>query len=314
MALLFGMITTASSTRYTENALRSFLEFTPESRGARFILVDNDNSFTLTTDVSALDFSIIRNKQPRGFAHNVNQIVVQALASGCDLIMMNNDLELSHDWLPPLLCNEPTILSPLSNQQVPYGVSNIVLTTQRVAETILCQAHLSLDEFKKFPLAYRFMANSHVRSMQKGLQIPQLVLPYYCVKLPFQVMQETGLFDERYGLGGGEDYDYSLRALLAGFESRFAADSYIFHFGGKSSWDGPESLLQRQTREKTFKEHFAKIWGTPLLDFLLHEKSSSLSDLGFTELNPEPGKLRDHLEKILAAIPEKGVPLSKDWR
>jgi GT2 family glycosyltransferase len=193
-------------------------------------------------------------------------------------------------------------------------VSNIALTTQKVVETLICHAQLNLHDYLSFPSAYQFMALSHVRNIQKGLQIPQIVLPYFCIKIPYSILLAVGLFDERYGQGGGEDYDYSLRALLAGFETRYAADSYIFHFGGKSSWDGPESAEEREVRENKFKQHFRGIWGSSLFNFVLHENIASLTELGITELNPAPGQLRNFLLRILQASSDKGEPLSKDWR
>jgi len=316
MNTIFGMITTKASGVYTVNALRSFIQFTPEAfdSSAKFILIDNDNSFYASVDTKDLNISIIRNQEPKGFAHNVNQIIVKALETRASLVMMNNDLEFSQGWFGPLSYNNLSILSPLSNQQVPYVVSNVALTTQKVIETLVCHAQLNLDEYLSFPSAYQFMALSHVRNIEKGLHIPQIVLPYFCIKIPHSILQATGLFDERYGQGGGEDYDYSLRALLAGFETRYAADSYIFHFGGKSSWDGPESAEQREVRESKFKQHFIKVWGKPLLNFLLHEDSTDLLKLGITDLNPQPGQIRDFLLQILNASADKGEPLSKDWR
>ncbi|MCG7851586.1 MAG: hypothetical protein MIO92_03610, partial [Methanosarcinaceae archaeon] len=49
----------------------------------------------------------------------------------------------------------------------------------------------------------------------------------FCMLIKRAVIDKIGGMDERYGLGNFEDDDFSLRAALAGFESRIAEDCFV---------------------------------------------------------------------------------------
>ena len=100
------------------------------------------------------------------------------------------------------------------------------------------------------------------------------VLPFFCVRIPQQVAQAVGNFDERFGKAGGEDYDYCLRAYLAGFSVQFALRSYLLHFGGKSTYSGAESDVEQTAREEKFRSEFRQKWGDGLADLILREQQN----------------------------------------
>jgi hypothetical protein len=49
----------------------------------------------------------------------------------------------------------------------------------------------------------------------------------------------------------------------------FAADSYVLHFQGKSTWRGPESEEQRRLLDRAFLDAFRAKWGQRLLEVML---------------------------------------------
>jgi len=150
-------------------------------------------------------------------------MITEALATASDLFFMNNDVIYTDDWLTPLLGNDRAILSPVSNREVQYAGSAVVVSTQHVATTMVLKAPMDLSEYLESPRMFQALAEAH-RKTGSGY-LPLLVFPFFCVKLPLPVLQSVGKFDEAFGRAGGEDYDYALRAWLAGFEVKLALKS-----------------------------------------------------------------------------------------
>ena len=91
-----------------------------------------------------------------------------------------------------------------------------------------------------------------------------LSLPFFCVKVPFQIWSTVGQLDESFGKGGAEDNDYCLRAHEAGFSVEYALESYLLHFSGKSTWDGAETPDETKERDELYLTRFQGKWGEAL--------------------------------------------------
>jgi GT2 family glycosyltransferase len=100
---------------------------------------------------------------------------------------------------------------------------------------------------------------------------------FFCVKIPPIIYRSVGLFDTGFGQAGGEDDDYCIRTYLAGFHVAVATGSYLLHFGGRSTWNGPESIDEWRARERNFIGIFEKKWGPTLSRFLLFRDASILA-------------------------------------
>ena len=254
---LFSMVTTAGSARYTGHALRSFFQNTPLEAGDRVMLIDNDNSYQLSEFQERVD--ILKNPAPLGFAENANQAIDLALHYGADLYFLNNDIILPPRWLEPFLIPEPLILTPFSNRELQYETPAI--------NARMC---MELDDYLGHEEAFEKIAELHKNATNGYKKV--IVAPFFVVKLPLSVMREIGHFDESFGKGGGEDYDYCLRATLGGFSVAYAIQSYVLHFGGKSSWSGVETSAAQNERELKFRAVFASKWGMELLKLILFEE------------------------------------------
>lgn len=55
------------------------------------------------------------------------------------------------------------------------------------------------------------------------------ILIFYCVFISRKCINTIGVLDERYGLGGYEDNDYSYRSILAGMNNFISAKSTVLH-------------------------------------------------------------------------------------
>ena len=258
---IFAMITTRASSEYTPYALESFFRCTPFGVGDRFLLIDNDRS---GEEPSSSPVELIPNPQPKSFAANVNQILELADASRADVFFLNNDLIFTEGWLEPLLADEPSLLSPLSNREVQYQTPGFVWKNA-----------LSLEDYLGREQEFAGIAREH-SARSKGYKTV-ISLPFFCIKLPHAVYSALGPLDESFGKGGAEDNDYCIRACLAGFKVRYALASYVLHFSGKSTWSGAESAQETQSRCEMFRDVFEKKWGRALLDVYINEDLSVLN-------------------------------------
>jgi hypothetical protein len=288
------MVTTAKSRAYTPYALRSFFETTGLRTEDRFIIINNDDPELDQIIAPFKDLvTVVTNEAPKGFATNANSMIDEALRSQCDLFFMNNDIIYSDNWLLPLVGHDHSILSPISNREVAYIGSVVVSKTRHVSNLIQTNAPMSLEEYLASPRMFQAIAEGHMKE-SAGYMI-LTVFPFFCVRLPLAVMQKLGKFDERFGRAGGEDYDYCLRAWLAGFRVEMALGSYLLHFWGKSTWSGAEKKERDPAYNTDFLEIFRDKWGDALFQFVLREDDTHIKQ------NPEASRLRE-AEQIGAMV------------
>jgi GT2 family glycosyltransferase len=302
---LFAMVTTLTSRDYTPYALQTFFETTPLRDIDSVVLISNDDpdaASLIPPNAHSLELQI--NPAPRGFAANANQMIAQALTRKSDLFFMNNDIIYADDWLPPLLGNDRAILSPLSNREVQYAGSAVVVSSQHVATTMILKAPMDLSEYLASPRMFQALAEAHHKTASDGY-LPMLVFPFFCVKLPLPILEAVGKFDEIFGRAGGEDYDYALRAWLAGFEVKFALGSYVLHFWGKSTWTAKEGSPRPSTYDTSFLQIFEEKWGSSLYRYTLQENDSEVA------ANPELVEIRKsgNLATLVSRLMKQPVPL-----
>jgi hypothetical protein len=292
---LFSMVTTLTSRAYTPCALRSFFETTGLRSCDRFILINNDDPNV--EELSKLyqgQITLVHNKAPQSFAANANSMIEEALRSKSDLYFMNNDIIYSDNWLTPLVGREGSILSPLSNREVQYIGSVTVTKTHHMASFLVMSAPMKLEEYLGSPRMFQAIAEAHAKETSGFMTLS--VFPFFCVKLPLGIMQALGRFDEGFGRAGGEDYDYCLRAWLAGFKVEMVLGSYLLHFWGKSTWNATDQQKPDiQSYNTDFLEIFRAKWGDPLFQYVLQENDSAIV------ANPEAARLRE-TEQIGAMV------------
>jgi hypothetical protein len=174
--------------------------------------------------------------------------------------LLNNDVIFTPDWLPPLLLEIASVVSPICNQQVQYQSNNLTI-----------KQSMSLEEFLGYELDLLAIVKRHQRNKRGFRQV--FTTPFFCIKIPHEVYSVVGEFDLCFGQGGGEDYDYCLRCYLSGFCVLQALDSYILHFQGRSTWLGGETLEQTTARNNCYIKAFENKWGNPLTRLALFNDS-----------------------------------------
>jgi len=173
----------------------------------------------------------ILNKTNRGFPGGCNDGIGVALESGADLVcLMNNDVLLTPGWLPGLRAHveagRPDVIGPVTNYAAGLQQHSINL-------------YKSVEDLDREAAKYA--------EQRRGEFLPVSWLVFFCVLVRaevFRALRESeapagkepnpGELDEDFGIGNGEDIDFSIRAGRAGFRLGIARNVYLHHFGDQT--------------------------------------------------------------------------------
>lgn len=287
---IFAMVTLKSSNYYTKFALESFFQNSEIEKDDEFLLINND--YCDTKKFLAFNkVKIIKNSKPFSFAENVNQVIDIALQKKKNLIFLNNDIIFTENWLVPLKKELSCISIPVNNQLFSYSSK---------CNNLKLPATMSFDQFNGNYNLLNTIVKKHKEKFGFGKKFQAPLMPFFCFKAPYEILNEVGHFDNSFGKGGGEDIDYRIRCAIKGYEVNFLLDSYLLHFHGKSTWDGGETTNQVEERNKKYVEVFIKKWGDELSQLFIFRKNFSniLSEKGLENLYKN-GKFGDLIRKLL---------------
>lgn len=260
---VFGIVTSANSIFYTHRALQSFFLNTKLTVDDEVYLIDNDNVCKIISNVI-----IIKNEKPLTFAENANQLIDIARASNKDLIFLSNDIILTPNWLTSLELDN-TITIPSCNQTHLYSklTANMDWADYNNEYAQLCDHSLL-----------------HKQQVTENFDL--LLMPFYVFRLPKDVYNIIGYFDTTF-VNGGEDLDYRIRAIIAGIDVKYAAQSYVLHFNGKSTWRNSEHQYQIELCNKKYRDRLVEKWGYDLMSFMTlgGDPNTVLTKFGLMQFN-----------------------------
>jgi GT2 family glycosyltransferase len=204
------IILTHNQLDYTRQCLGSIRE---KTHGPYELIVVDNGSTDETLDYlqRCPDLLLIENNENRGFPAGVNQGI--AASTGDRIVLLNNDTIVSTDWLYHLLQamdSDPRIglVGPLSNGSL--GPQFTQFSNTNISEI-------------------EHVANSVVREYP-GLCEDVWVLSGFCLMIRREVIDRIGQFDEAFGIGTYDDYEYCRRAASVGYRL-VVASAYVHHFG-----------------------------------------------------------------------------------
>jgi len=92
----------------------------------------------------------------------------------------------------------------------------------------------------------------------------------FFVAVRAKVLREVGLLDERFGLGGNDDLDLSIRIRKAGYKLLINRRAFVFHYGSrtllqKDVFDGWEGIKREDERTRVL---LVEKWGQETVDEL----------------------------------------------
>jgi GT2 family glycosyltransferase len=244
-ALVSLVILTFNQFEYSKKCVESIRRLTPEPH--EIIFVDNgstDGSLKWLRQIvgKASNYKLIENGKNLGFAKGCNQGI--AAASGEYILLLNNDVVVTENWLSGLLeclrcAPEVGIVGPMTN-----SVSGI----QKVA-------NVGYDTVDKL---HEFARSIWNRYRHRRILTRRLV--GFCMLFRRDLVDQIGLIDERFGSGNFEDDDFCLRAALGGYQNLIAGDVFIHHYGSASFiGNGIDHTSAMLGNLRLFNEKWAKM-------------------------------------------------------
>ncbi|OKP71461.1 glycosyl transferase family 2 [Paenibacillus sp. P3E] len=215
--------------------LRSCVESIKAHTESAYEIIVVDNASTDGTDAYCRENKLTFISLPanRGFPVACN--LGLQLASGDELLLLNNDVIVPRGWLERLkhaLYSAPDIgiVGPVTNYA--SGRQRVSTTYMDIAEFHAEAERVSLQGSRGWSETRRLI----------GL----------CFLLKRELMETIGLLDERYSPGHYEDDDYCYRARLRGYRLLIAGNCLVHHEGSASFKEvyssGLQELVERGRR------------------------------------------------------------------
>ena len=191
--------------KYTEAALNSLYRNT-DSRNFRLLLVDSGsntetNNFLKNYKKRSPNMELIVSDENIGWCRGLNEGYKHLKPDSDYVLWCNNDVLFEADWLPKMI------------KHFRGGVGAVGPTSNYV-------------------MGRQWAGCNHGHYEEHA---PMLI--GFCLMFRRDVVSIIGDVDERFGLGGSEEWDYQVRmGKDTGLVCIIARDVYIHHFGSKTLW------------------------------------------------------------------------------
>ena len=205
----------------------------------RLIIVDNASTDGTAAYLRNLEgpVEVISNEQNLGWVKGVNQGLQRALDGGADYIVFaNSDIVIPGDpwWLNryiDLLQNDDVgAVGPTSN----YAM---------------------------------WMQHIHFSENLPPLHETTFLVGFF-VATKARVLRKVGLLDDRFGSGGNDDLDLSIRIRQAGWKLLINRKAFVFHYGSRTLspvFGGWEGIAREDSRTRAI---LVEKWGQEIVDEL----------------------------------------------
>lgn len=203
----------------TQRCLKALKETVPAAQPV--IVIDDASDRRATRDVLEqvpAQWTRVRNERNLGFVATAN--LGMTLASGRDVVLLNADTQVTPGWLEAIeRCAgfDSTIASvtPLTNNGEIASIPEF------------CRANPWPNQPQRWAAAVRQAGPPEYPEVPTGVG--------FCLYLRRQAIDEVGLFDEEaFGRGYGEENDWCMRAVRAGWRHVISDDAFVAHEGGAS--------------------------------------------------------------------------------
>lgn len=235
-----------------KRCLESVLKYTSEPYS--IILVDDGSqeqthSYLYEMSMKYTDkIHLIRNDGKHGYAIAAN--IGMKYSTAEHFVLLNSDTIVTNGWLDRMNdCmqsdTEIGIVGPVSNTASWQSVPRLQEKGDWCHNDL--PYNVTVDEMGK--LIAQYSGNSY-------LNVP--LLNGFCMMISKRVIDNIGYFDEEnFGRGFGEEDDFNLRALKAGYKLAIADNVYVYHAQSKSYSDQKRKELCAVSSEKVRQKHGA---------------------------------------------------------
>ncbi|RAP50414.1 MAG: hypothetical protein BZ136_01340 [Methanosphaera sp. rholeuAM74] len=183
---------------------------------------------------------VIHNKENMGFIKNVNMGFTN---TSSDVVLLNSDTVVTPKWLRKLKISAYTddliaTVTPVSNSAGAFSVP------ERGVNHLV--DGLSIDD----------MANILDKISDERL----ILTPTgngFCMYIKREAIHEVGFFDQKYGMGYGEENDFCMRLVRKGWIHVVDPSIYVYHKQSASFGEQKNELLMKniKTLKNTFPEY-----------------------------------------------------------
>lgn len=175
---------------------------------------------------------VVTNPRNLGFIGTVNRGFGETAG---DVVLLNSDTIVTHGWLSKMLmcaASDPRIatITPFSNN------------AEICSYPEMCGNH---------PWAVGDDAELPNRALEQASRRDYPDLPTavgFCMYIRRAALEVVGKFDERYGLGYGEENEFCRRLVTAGFRNVLLDDTFVAHVGNRSFDAKKAALVQVNSR------------------------------------------------------------------
>jgi len=190
--------------------------------------------------------TLLENERNVGFVGSVNRGL--SLHAGRDVVLLNSDTKVFPGWLDRLMAAlhstpRTATATPLSN-----------------AATILSYPIPLRDNHRLPGLDFADLDRLCAQLGQPPVELPTAI--GFCMAIKRACLEEVGVFDAaRFGRGYGEENDFCLRAVAAGWRHVAATSVFVWHRGGASFGAGREAMIAaaQETLERLHPGYAASI-------------------------------------------------------
>lgn len=201
----------------TQTCIDSVLNYTKDFE---LILVQEGEDKEITELLKSYKAKYIQNKEPKGFSGALNTGIQLADPKTDYYCFLNNDTVVTPNWMN-------NMLKAFDNPEV--GLVSPTFTGVNSRQSI------EWNDNREFDYIY-----------------DSLKLMGVCFLIPKKIIDKVGKWDERFGLGGEEDYDMCVRIANAGYTLCIARKSFIYHYGGASFrelFDNQEDCMEHAKKQ-----------------------------------------------------------------
>jgi GT2 family glycosyltransferase/predicted O-methyltransferase YrrM len=164
------------------------------------ILVQEGENEEITKLLKSYKAKFVQNKKPKGFAGAMNTGL--SVATGEYFCFLNNDTVVTPGWLDEML--------------KVFEDGRVGLVAPTLTDTEILQS-----------------VDNNRGQIMEPVDDP-LQLKGVCFLISKKCLDKVGKWDEKFGLGGGDDNDMCIRIKKAEYQLVVARKSYVYHYGSAS--------------------------------------------------------------------------------
>ncbi len=192
---------------------------------------------------------LIEHETNLGFVKSVNAGMKQN--SGRDVILLNSDTEVYGNWIDRL-------------RDVANSDEKISTVTPLTNNGTIC-SYPYFNQENGVPVEIDTLdIDVLARDLNEGAWIPAPTCVGFCTYIKRKVIEAVGLFDaETFGLGYGEENDFSLRAQQQGWIDAIAPNVFVYHVGSASFLSDKSDRVARASKliQKRYPKYHSAVAG-----------------------------------------------------